>query len=489
MAFGLSPKYMHEVYLENFSNEQFLIISLEAAKILGWNIGQITETGFNAYTKSSLSSWNEEILVRIDNGFAKLKSTCLGQQLMDWGKNKKNIEKFTNTINEIKGSFSTEELSNEFEKLKSEHNFEQEQSVATALKPTEKITGFLGIFKPTEGYFITPILIDLNIAIFILMVISGVSFFLPDTQSLISWGANFRPLTLEGQWWRLLTNCFLHIGIVHLLMNMYALIYIGLLLEPYLGKARFAAAYLLTGLAASIVSLWWHDLTVSAGASGAIFGMYGVFIAMLTTNLIEKSARKSLLTSIAIFAGYNLLNGMKAGIDNAAHVGGLLSGVIIGYAFVPALKKPQSVKLNYSIIGALTLLIIAVAAVACKVLPNDIGIYTEKMNSFVSTEQTALAFYRLPVNTPKEKILAELKNNGINGWNENIKLLNNVEKLNLPSAIHQRNQKLLFYCNLRLKTYNLLYKTIDQDTDEYRDSVQLYNQQVENIINDLQNTK
>jgi len=159
------------------------------------------------------------------------------------------------------------------------------------------------------------------------MIISGVHFFMPENQSLLDWGANFKPLTLAGQWWRLFTAIFLHIGIFHLLFNMYALFYIGLLLEPYLGKARFLAAYLISGIAASITSLWWNDLIISAGASGAIFGMYGVFLSLLSTNLLDKSVKKALLTSIAIFVVYNLLNGLKqgSGIDNAAHIGGLVS--------------------------------------------------------------------------------------------------------------------------------------------------------------------
>ena len=124
-------------------------------------------------------------------------------------------------------------------------------------------------------------------------------------------------------------------------MNMYALVYIGLLLEPYLGKTRLAVAYVLSGAAGGATSVFWHEVVVSAGASGAIFGLYGVFLAMLTTNLMEKSARKSLLISIGVFVFYNLANGMKAGIDNAAHIGGLISGLLIGYAYYPELKTPN----------------------------------------------------------------------------------------------------------------------------------------------------
>lgn len=486
MAFGLSPKHIQEFPLDNLLQEQFLVIAIEAAKKLDWNVGNTSETGFVAYTKFSMSSWSEEIKVKIENGNANLKSECTGSQMVDWGKNKKNIESLITTINELKASFSSEELALKFEELKPNLVSKEENLLnQPTLTTKEKLTNVLAIFKPTEGYFITPILINLNIAIFILMAISGINILLPDNESLIKWGANFRPITLEGEWWRLITNCFLHIGILHLLMNMYALLYIGLLLEPHLGKARFTAAYLLTGIVASIASLWWHDLTISAGASGAIFGMYGVFLAMLTTNLIEKSARRALLTSIAVFVGYNLLNGMKGGIDNAAHIGGLIGGVVVGYAYYPSLKKPEATNLKYSVIGVLAVLILATSFIAYKKIPNDIGKYDAKIKEFFSMETMALQVYSLPQNTPKEKLLYEIKDKGLYYWNESIKLLSNLEKLNLPDGIHDRNKKLIVYCNLRIKSYNFIYKAIEQDTDTYKDSIEFYNRKIETIINEL----
>src|SRR5690606_34795589 len=334
-----------------------------------------------------------------------------------------------------------------------------------------QIKDFFSIFKPTQGFFITPILLDLNILIFILMAISGVNIMLPDNESLLNWGANFRPMTLEGEWWRLITNCFLHIGIFHLLMNMYALLYIGILLEPHLGRTRFISAYLLTGMTASIASLWWHDLTISAGASGAIFGMYGVFLAMLTTNLIEKTARKSLLTSIAVFVGYNLIYGLKGGIDNAAHIGGLLGGLIIGYALIPRLKKPDENKLKFGTIGLLTILILVSSFAVYKKLPNDIGTYDAKIKEFVSMEAMALEIYNLPPNTPNDKILYGIKDRGIYYWNENIKLLDSFKDLDLPLEIRTKNRLLKEYCELRIKSYELLYKAISEDTDQYRTQI------------------
>jgi rhomboid protease GluP len=359
MAFGLSPKHEQTIEIADLTNEEFIVIALDVVKKLEWNSSYISEKGFIAYTKFSMSSYGEELKVTINEKVVTVKSECTGSQLMDWGKNKRNVENFITTFNEIRNSFSKGQLLEKISEIK--QNFipaEQDILSQAPLNTKEKISGFFSIFKPTEGFFITPVLLNINILVFIIMIISGVNVFMPNHEQLLNWGANFKPLTLNGQWWRLLSCCFIHIGVFHLLLNMYALLYIGLLLEPILGKARFLTAYIATGIAASLTSLLWNDLLISAGASGAIFGMYGVFVAMLTTNHIEKSARKSLLTSILIFIGYNLLNGMKGGIDNAAHIGGLLSGLVIGYIFYPSLKQTDSKKYQNIAIGFISFAII-----------------------------------------------------------------------------------------------------------------------------------
>ena len=349
---------------------------------------------------------------------------------------------------------------------------------------TKEITSVFSIFTPREGYYITPILLNINILVFILMVLSGASILQPDSASLLKWGANFPPLTLYGQWWRLLTCCFIHIGIIHLLMNMYALFFIGLLLEPILGRARFISAYLLTGLIASVASITFHELDICAGASGAIFGMYGVFLPLLTTNLIEK--RKSLLSSIAVFVIYNLINGYRiGGIDNAAHIGGLISGIIMGYAFIPGLKNPEEENLKHFTIGYLVVSVLIVSVVVCKNIPNTLVKYEEKMKTFVTTEAMALEVFKLPRNTTKENLLYNIKERGIYYWNQNIKLIDEVEKLNLPAPLHLKDSKLKQYCELRIKSYELIYKYVEENNKSYKDQILDYNRQITELVNSL----
>ncbi len=196
-----------------------------------------------------------------------------------------------------------------------------------------------GALLISKSYLVTPLLVYINVLVFVLMVLWGVSPLTPSAASLFQWGGNLGPAVAAGEWWRLITYMFLHGGAVHLLGNTFALLYVGMFLEPMIGKVRFAIAYLLTGVGAGLVSIWAHSAVVSVGASGAIFGMYGVFLALLTTSYIKRSYGKTLIRSILFFVVFNLMYGLQGNTDNAAHVGGLIAGLLAGYALYPGLKK------------------------------------------------------------------------------------------------------------------------------------------------------
>jgi membrane associated rhomboid family serine protease len=117
---------------------------------------------------------------------------------------------------------------------------------------------------------------------------------------------------------------------MHLFANMYALIFVGTILEPFLGKTKYLFLYLLTGILASVASIWWYDAAISVGASGAIFGLYGFFLAILLLKKLPADVNKAFLTSTLVFVGFNLLMGFTGGIDNAAHIGGLVGGFLLG---------------------------------------------------------------------------------------------------------------------------------------------------------------
>jgi len=179
----------------------------------------------------------------------------------------------------------------------------------------------------------TNALIAVNVAVFLAMCATGIDLFTPHSEQLIRWGADSGPDTLGGQYWRLTTSAFVHIGIVHLLLNMFCLWKLGRLAERLVGPLAILGIYLITGTGASIFSLSWNPMQVSAGASGAIFGIAGVLVTTLYYGKLDlpKENRHKLLAYVVKFSLLNLLSGLRRGhIDNMAHVGGLVVGLILG---------------------------------------------------------------------------------------------------------------------------------------------------------------
>ncbi len=179
----------------------------------------------------------------------------------------------------------------------------------------------------TQGIF------GINVAVFVAMTLAGVSMLdNPAWQDLVRWGANYGPLTISGQWWRLLTCVFIHGGLLHIGFNMWCLWSLGRLAESVYGHWTFAAVYLITGLAASLGSVIWNPVVLSVGASGAIFGIAGALIASfyLGEFSLPRAAMTGMLRSVVLFVGYSLFFGAAVGADNAAHIGGLLMGLLLG---------------------------------------------------------------------------------------------------------------------------------------------------------------
>ena len=131
---------------------------------------------------------------------------------------------------------------------------------------------------------------------------------------------------------------------MHLVLNMYGLLFVGMFLEPLLGRLKFVFAYLGTALIASLASFLWYDRMISVGASGAIFGMYGTFLALLVVNVFPKRFKQTFLLTTLGYVLINLMMGIRGGIDNAAHLGGLVSGFLVGLALYPGLKKRQLIE-------------------------------------------------------------------------------------------------------------------------------------------------
>jgi len=180
---------------------------------------------------------------------------------------------------------------------------------------------------------LTQVIVGINVAVFLGMVIAGSTVMDFPLAESIRWGANAGGFTLSGEWWRLLTSVFVHGGLIHIAFNMWALWNLGQLCESLYGRWTYAAIYIICGLGASLASAARHPEIASVGASGAIFGLAGALITALKLGefSVPRSALSGTLRSLGAFVFYNLVFGaVIPGIDNTAHIGGLITGLIVG---------------------------------------------------------------------------------------------------------------------------------------------------------------
>ncbi len=186
----------------------------------------------------------------------------------------------------------------------------------------------------------TYLFLAINVLVWLAMTAAGGS---ENPRVLIAFGAKFHPFIAAGEYWRLVTANFLHIGLVHLAFNSYALFLFGPQVERFYGRTRFFVLYMLAGLGGSILS-YVGSRSLSAGASGAIFGLVGamtVFFAIYRDAFGQQGRRQ--LTSLLMITGFNLVWGFtNPGIDNLGHIGGLLVGLALGWAYCPRYQIASS---------------------------------------------------------------------------------------------------------------------------------------------------
>jgi rhomboid protease GluP len=213
----------------------------------------------------------------------------------------------------------------------------------------------------------TYFLVAVNCLVWVAMTLRGVNPASPEPIQLLHWGAdNAGAVLLNGEWWRIVTAMFVHVGILHLATNMWCLWNLGLLAEPLMGSAGVFAVYILTGAAGNLLSTlvnWvWplRDATggiafpVGAGASGAVFGIAGALIILLKSQRlpVPPAELKRLRKSVIYFAAINLVIGFSISggtrlfgtgilIDNMAHIGGFTCGLLFATPMIPRFGSPR----------------------------------------------------------------------------------------------------------------------------------------------------
>jgi len=488
MAGGISPYRKVTIPLEDYNPDHYLTLLYQAMLNRDWDIGYFDHDGIIAYTPISWASYSEEVSARVIGNTVVIKSECVGFQglFTDYGKNQKNLNLLLGEIEyaDFHMQGFLEENTRELMDSVPEKQFLNLDDPPMAGK--EQLHGFFSPFIPRKKYLITPLLVMINIVVFIVTTIliarrSSAWDYDPDNlrKIYLSLGFSNRPAVLNGEYWRLLTNTFLHFSILHVVLNMVILVYIGSLIESKLGKWNFLMVYLFTGIIASMVSVIWHDNEIAAGASGAIFGLFGILLAFLSTTFYERSARKALLISTAIVVAYNIIP-IGEGIDHAAHFGGLISGYVFGWiTYLGLINKNQFIKRwGMALVGC----IIVVVFIACTVKLSTR--YQTRQYAAISQKITQLTtdinadFYTKTFATHQEK-LDSIEQRALPKARALYKIAGQLDKLSLSSHLHNEAHARAQLIRLECQLFHFLYLEFKTQNNE------MYRYQIENITDSV----
>ncbi len=331
-------------------------------------------------------------------------------------------------------------------------------------------------------------LVIINMGIFIAMAFNGAGVFESDTEVVIKWGAAAKDLVMAGDYWRLFTACFLHFGVVHLVANMIGLFYASIFLISVQNRLQFLVGYLASGVFSFAVSMWWHNDTVSAGASGAIFGCYGMLLGLAFTPLFAREDRATVFIYLGIYAGFNLLYGLKDGVDNAAHIGGLASGTLIGLIYYYPIKFPK--KTTVQLLGHVAVLLIGLGG--SYLLVKNTYYYGTQFYSldkqYSLLEKQGLEYYNT-VDTTYENKLA-LVHQSVTAFDSALHVARAMRDVkDLPDYDKEYTDRLVLYSQYRLTEFQLLEDEFRTNSYVWYDSISNVQLQIDSLLKSFSATQ
>ncbi len=313
----------------------------------------------------------------------------------------------------------------------------------------------------TPLVFVTRSIVAVNVAVFAVMVLSGVGWLQPSVDDLIEWGANFGPKTLAGQSWRLFTSMFVHCGIIHLAFNMWALANVGQVVERLVGNLAFLVLYVVSGLVGSLASVAWNPSVASEGASGAVFGVIVALLGFILAHrhAVPPSVFQEIRSSMLAFLGYNLLFGISVpGIDMAAHLGGLVAGFACGLVISPPWEKVTRGRRLVRSLAVALVSAIGIAAATAFLPPAPADVLGE-LGRFSATERQAVETYNAAVKRRNEKSLDDagfaevIEREVLPKWREGRQRLEAMR--NVPKSLAEHVARTLQYAKLREEAWAL----------------------------------
>lgn len=359
------------------------------------------------------------------------------------------------------------------------------------------------LFARSRRATVTMVLIAANALFFVASAGMSGSLMQIASPVLLTLGANHAPLVMQGEVWRLVAAMFLHGGLLHIGFNMFALYQAGQIVERLFGAPGFLLLYLAAGIAGNVTSMWWNPQAVSVGASGAVFGVYGALLAYLRAQpgSMPMSVFAQIRSSTTAFIGFSLFAGFALpGIDNGAHVGGLIAGMAIGYGLAQPLDSARSLHLG-SPRALIALLLVALASgwmwqrvphgqPSARMMraPSDGGFGRAVAQLTVEEGLLVARTDGLLDNLRRSKIDAaqaadELRREVVPRWQAQVDAMS---QLHVPDGLmEQRRQQLVRYAELRRDAQIALADAIQTNDKSRMEAANAFQQQADRLIDEM----
>jgi rhomboid protease GluP len=480
MAFGWKTQYEKRVPAEGLNNWEIFSIVRQACKELEWEYLVVDENLFTATTPTHWTLSEEIIKISVENDQIIFRSRSESLELYEAGRNQKNIEEFLlPRFKKIKSSWKSEELHRTANALRDD--------TLKQIKSGNRVTGEKVTFGPKD-HGMTFFLLAVHVLVFTAMAIRGINLIEPSAADIINFGGNVKFNVTGGQWWRLITNIFVHIGILPLLVNLFGLYFMGLMVESILGKLKFLIAYLTTGVLASLISIVWVSEGVGAGATGAIFGMYGVFIAFVTTPYVNKKFSPLWLFGAIAYAAFNIVIGFKGGNDNPSMIGGFIAGLGTGYLFYffhfkRELARAGGTRISIEVLLLTTLIVYFYLRVHGR---NDSLRFEREVMKLNQIEVKAMVqMQHLQSAQSNNEAVSVIRDSALPQWKHFQEEITKTGAYSLSSEYRKKRKLLNEYAGLRVRQTELMYKSIAEGTDKYNGEIDEVSDRIEKIIDQL----
>lgn len=321
------------------------------------------------------------------------------------------------------------------------------------------------------NYGFTIVLISLNVIVFGWLAIQQGSVMMnsgADVLAILHAGANLNPFTVGGEPWRIISSMFLHIGVVHLFVNMYSLYFLGSILEPRIGVSRFLLLYFFCGTAAAIASLIFNVYTISAGASGALFGLYGYLLgAEVIGSYNDRQRLLTVLVNFIIFIGVSAFFITLFPVDLAGHIGGCVAGFamsLLHYKF-PVTAESKNIAAGIILLALMVL-----------ILPKDQLRYYEIFHHVLQTERQTNRVFRESNDDVqiKDSLITILPQ-----WNSIYYALHRLP--HVPEKIRRDTTILSAYVRLRKRDAQYRIALMERESYVYMDSIEIVNSKLDSL--------